>query len=139
MVSNLLCLWVPLRVRRCLHYNRLSWLLRDIIIWSFCVYLTPMHQNTRKCSLSNWVSNISRVCLYWTVDKIASTSRFQIEKGAVILIPFASELGFLSRPLGAMLIHPQSSICPARSRSNPSDKWSGNQAGRLRVMEAGHW
>ena len=30
--------------------------------------------------------------------------------------------------LGAMLIHPQSSIRPARSQSNPSDKWPGNQA-----------
>ena len=57
-----------------------------------------------------------------------SVLSFQIEKGPVILIPFASELGFLSRPLGAMLIHPQFSICPARSRSNPSDKWPGNQA-----------
>ena len=30
--------------------------------------------------------------------------------------------------LGAMLLHPQSSICPARSRSNLNDKWPGNQA-----------
>ena len=48
-------------------------------------------------------------CRYET-DKIAHS--VLIGKSAVILIPFASELGFLSRPLGAMLLHPQSSICP---------------------------
>ena len=31
----------------------------------------------------------------------------------------------------AMLIHPQSSICPVRSQTNPSDKWPGNQAAML--------
>ena len=43
------------------------------------------------------------------------------------------------KALGAMLIHPQSSICPVQSRSIPSDKWPGNQADRARQIETWGW
>ena len=73
-------------------------------------------------------------CRYET-DKIAHS--VLIGKSAVILIPFASELAFLSRPLGAMLLHPQSSFCPAQSK--PSDKWPGNQAEKSSKVKPRDW